>query len=217
MEVPKPYEDYNTIQIVQDQFPELILSSDSHDLEGAMACAEYLSQERPLDFASSYLLENTNDVLAYEGRLSPMGKEARRITLQKLPARIALKGLDNIVAPIFRKAANKNRAIALLSLAEYKIADEESLGREAILEDFRRPMKVSKSSRDTARDYLGVYYRELLQAKRELSENEILAISAGMQVANENKGWVTFPLSDKYDEILYRRLLVQKHTREARS
>jgi hypothetical protein len=112
-----------------------------------------------------------------------------------------------LTLPLPRHLQTKNRGIALLSLAEYKVAMGVSGDYDSLVKDFSRPMETTRGlSRVALKSlWLEPYYKNILR-KEQPTALEVRAASAARQVARKYAKQPTFYIEDLFDGRKQKRL-----------
>lgn len=183
------YGSIEPIPFVQDHFPGLILSTDAHELTGAVASAEYLDLSRPGTRAGHNLIAGAqNAFLDQEGLDVSYDEEHPLRQVSSLPGRVAINAIERLARPVFRYHADYSRAIALFSMTQYKIETGQPLDTEQITGEYERLMDVTHGlSRHIIKQvWMERYYKNLLAAKKPLNPAELSAARAIIDVCRRN-------------------------------
>lgn len=184
------------ISFVQEQYPELILSSDIHDLQGAVACAEYLGQQQPGTRSSKNLISSSQDTLNDQDLIDLCsGKDALSFEASTAARRLVIRAAEKAFSPVFRYHTKVARAVGLFSLTQYKVEAGEPLDTQQITKEYEQLMEITSGffSRGFIKQvWLERHYKDLLAAKRPLSQAELASAQAGLDVC---KAYTRNPLA----------------------
>lgn len=179
------YETIEPVPFVQDHYAELILSSDMHDLRGAVACGEYLAQEQPGTRAAKNLVSASENALNDQELINICSdKDNPVFEASSAAGRIAMRTIEKVFPPIFKYHATTSRAIGLFSLTEYKVESGQPIEAQQLTDEYERLMGVTSGfSRGVIKKvWLERHYRNLLSAKRPLNHTELASAQASLDI-----------------------------------
>ncbi len=185
------YEPIDAIGIVTDNLPKLVTSSDIGYLKGAEASGKYLYEQAPRVEGAENLMNATHNVWTAEANLAQDMSDAP----------LVIRGLWRVMSRLLEDRAHRDRAIALFSLAQYRVATAEDVSRESLVEDFSSVYEAATGRFNRASMHnlwLQPYYRRLLK-QESVSKNELAAIQAGRLVARRFAVYPKFYIHDVFD------------------